>query len=507
MTIPASNLVQMNPGVVNAGGNSLALNGLFLTQNTAMPAGTVLSFANPTAVSNFFGPASAEAALAPYYFNGYTGATQKPGAMLFAPFNLDARAACLKSGSLATLTLTALQALAGVLTITINGTVETSSEISLADATSFSNAATLIAAAFTGTVPVVSWNAVNKCFVFLSPTAGPASTITVASGTLAASLNLTSATGAQISQGAAADTPATAMNNALAKSQNWATFVTLWEPVLADKINFAIWSNAQNNQYGYIAWDTDAQAIIEGATEPFGVLAKAAAYNGVMCISGDAAAATAQGTTLAALTLNIAAFVAGYAASLNFAQTNGRATVAYRTQAGLLANVQDATSASNLLANGYSFYGAYATANENFVEFQNGQMPGEFDWLDTFLNEIYLNSQFQLAMMTYYQSIGAINYTPSGYTGLRSALMPNVTAALNFGSIRAGVVLSASEISEVNDAAGVNIATTLQNQGYYLQILDPGAEARQARTSPIINFWYTDGGAVQTISMNSINVL
>lgn len=507
MTIPASNLVGMKPGVVNPGGNSLALNGLFLTQNTAMPAGTVLSFPNTPAVSAFFGPASAEAALAPSYFNGYTGATQTPGAMLFAPFNLNARAACLKSGSLATLTLTALQALDGVLTITINGTVETSTAISFAAATSFSNAATLIEAGFTGTVPVVSWNPVNSTFVFLSPTTGAASTITFASGTLAASLNLTSATGAQISQGAVADTPATAMSNALTISQNWATFVTMWEPVLADKINFTIWSNAQNNQYGYLGWDTDPQAIIQGATEPFGVVVKAAAYNGVICLSGNAAAATAQGTTLAALNLNIAAFVAGYGASLNFAQTNGRATAAYRTQAGLLANVQDETSATNLLANGYSFYGSYATANQSFVNFQNGAMPGEFEWLDTFLNEIWMNSQFQLGMMTYYQQIGSISYTPSGYTGLRSALTPVIKAALNFGAIRAGVTLSASEITAVNAEAGANIATTLQNQGYYLQILDPGAEARAARTSPIINFWYTDGGAVQVINMNSIDVL
>ena len=585
MTIPASTIVQINPGVISAGGNSLALNGLFLTQNPLMPALKVLSFASAAAVSSFFGPSSTEYALAQIYFAGYTNLTAKPDAMLFAPFNLAARAAWLQSGSLASLTLAQLQALSGSLAIVMDGYSRSAASVNLSSATSFSNAASLIQTALdttepteatctTGTIsgttltvagtitgifsagqtvsgtsitgsPVilsqltgttggagtyqlsatetvstgelitatataltVTWSSTQSAFVITSGITGTASSAAYATGTLAASLNLTSATGAILSQGDTQDTPATAMNKAVAITQNWATFVTLFEPVLADKINYAAWNQGQNGgqNYAYLAWDSDAQASVSGATEPFGIVAKAAAYNGVLPISGDPAVAALAGVTLGSMLLNVAAFVSGAVASINFGQANGRMTAAFKSQAGLNVCVSNQQIAANLIANGYSFYGVWATANQNFIFFYNGQMPGAWLWLDTFVDQIYLNSQFQLALMTLMTQVNDIPYDQQGYGLVRSALLGPIDAALNFGAIRTGVVLSPAEASEVNLAAGQNVATIIQNQGFYLQILDPGASARANRQTPVINFWYTDGGAVQQITMASTDI-
>ena len=85
--------------------------------------------------------------------------------------------------------------------------------------------------------------------------------------------------------------------------------------------------------------------------------------------------------------------------------------------------------------------------------------------------------------------------------------MDPINSALNSGVIRTGVVLSSAQSAIVNNAAGKAIANTLQHQGYYLQILDPGAQARSNRQTPVINFWYTDGGAVQQINLASIDVM
>lgn len=505
MSIPASQLVSDTPGVVSSGGSALALNGLYLTQNTQMPVGQVYGFPSTTAVSNFFGPASAEAAQSLIYFAGFDISTVKPSMMLFAPFNLAARSAWLQSGSLAAMTLTQLQALTGTLTVTLDGVSETSSSINLSAATSFSNAATLIAAGFT-TGPLVTFNPVNNTFTLTSHTSGVTSSISYATGTLAASLNLTAATSAILSLGAVLETPTSAISNAAAISQNWGGFVTMWEPVLADKESFAAWTSAQNNRYAYPCWDSDGQAIVQGSTTCFGAIAKLLAYNGVLPISGDAAAAAAQGMTLAELAQNVASFVLGYMASLNFAATNGRTTIAYLTQAGLLPTVTSQTSATTLTANGYSFYGEYANATQTFIMFQNGAMPGKFPWLDTFVNQIQLNAQFQLALLTLMMTVGSIDYD-GVYNPIRAAMQTPIAAALNFGSIRTGVTLSASQISQVNQAAGLSVASVISTQGYYLQILDPGAAARIARTTPIINFWYADGGAVQQISLASLAVL
>jgi len=71
MTIPASDIVVVNPGVVGSGGNPLALNGVILSKNTLLPTGGVRSFASADAVSAFFGPSSTEYALAQTYFLGF----------------------------------------------------------------------------------------------------------------------------------------------------------------------------------------------------------------------------------------------------------------------------------------------------------------------------------------------------------------------------------------------------------------------------------------------------
>lgn len=492
MTIPASDIVVVNPGVVGSGGNPLALNGVMLSQSTYLPTNAVQSFASADAVSAFFGPASAEYALAQVYFLGFNNSTVTPGTLLFAPFVLASRAAWLQSGSLAGMTLAQLQALSGSLTVTFNGTAKTAASINLSAATSFSNAATIIQAAFTTPNFTVAWDAVKSVFIFTSSTTGAASTIVEATGTIAAGLKLTSATGAILSQGDDVDTPATAMDMVKSKTQNWVDFMTIWEPVTADKTAFAVWTNAQNQRYAYIVWDTDAQAIVNGSTTNFGYLAKTAAYDGVVPVYN---------------TKELAAFVLGSVASIDFSRTNGRITAAFKSQPDLKATVTDQQIAANLLANGYSFYGAYATANDNFNFLYNGQMTGKWKWLDTFVDQVYLNSQFQLALMTLLTQVKSIPYNESGYSLIRAAMIDPITQALNFGAIRSGISMSASQKAQVNQAAGLDVSTTIEQQGYYLQILDPGAQVRGNRGTPVINFWYTDGGAVQKITVASIDIM
>lgn len=492
-TIPASAIVQGNPGVIGTGGNALSLNGVFLSQNTTLPAQGYQSFASASAVGAYFGTGSQEYSIATIYFLGYDNSQVKPGAILFAPYAAAARSAFLNSGSLATMTLTQLQALSGVITLTVDGTPFTSSSINLSSAASFTAAATLIAAGFTGAgKPTVTWNAVNSVFQFTSSTTGATSTITYATGTLSTGLLLTSATGAILSQGVVADTPATAMNRLIAATQNWVTFTTLWEPLIADKTNFSVWTNSQNQRYAYIAWDTDAQAIVNGSTTCFGYVATQAAYNGVMPVYNNAA---------------LAAMIMGSFASVDFTRLNGRMSIGGKGQSGFTPTVTDYQTSVNLLANGYSFYGAYATAATNFNFVSNGQITGQWKWIDSYIDQIYLNSQFQLALITLYNASRTIPYNAAGYASIRAALNDPINAGVNAGIIRSGVSLSNAQISQINSSAGVDAATVIGNTGWFLQVLDPGTQARGNRQTPIINFWYTDGQSVQNFSMASVAVL
>lgn len=516
MSIPASSVVSVIPGVLSPGGAGLVMNGLVLTQNPLMPTGTVLSFASTQSVSNFFGPSSAELAYASIYFAGMANGTQLPSAILFAPYNAAARAGWLTSGSLASVPLATLQGYTGTLTITFAGVPLTSTNIVLTALTQTAMAAA-IEAAFTTPPFSVAWDAVRSMFVFTSTTTGATETITFASGSLAADLLLTQATGATLSQGAAQDTPATAMNNVVAVSQNWATFSYLTEPVLADKQGFAEWLSTQDDQYGGIIWDSDVLASTANATEPFGVIAQANKYTGIICIGGDPTLGA-----LGPLTMNVAAFLQGMIASVNYSQTNGAINYSGKSanaSVAVLPTCANLQTYQNLLANGYNCYGAFASRNEGLTFFSNSNAPGTFPWFDAYVDQIWLSAQLQLALLNLYTTVNDIDYDPSGYGMIRAALIGQPTAngsatnngpinnALNAGVIVIGKTLSSTQALAVNSAAGANVAGIIQSNGYYLQILDPGATARNNRQTPIINLWYSGRSGIQQFSLSSIDIL
>jgi hypothetical protein len=497
-TIPASEIVTVTPSVVGAGGTALELNGLLLSTSTRVPWGLVYSFPTADSISSYFGPSSAEAALGAIYFNGYDNSLSKPGALLITQYNTAAVGAYLRSGNMSVLTLAQLQALTpGVLTITVNGTAKTSSTITLTGVASFSAAAALIQAAFTTPGFTVTYDSVSGAFIFNNTTTGASSTLTYATGTMSTSLKLTSASGAVLSPGADASTPAAFMGNVIIQTQNWASFTTAFDPDAGAgntlKLQFAAWASSRLNRFLYVAWDTDtAPTLSNAATSSLGYLLKQTGISGIM--------------PLFAPTAEKAVFVMGAVASLDFARTNGRATMAFRSQAGLTADVNQALAANNLIANNYNFYGVYATANDQFVFLYPGSVTGAFKWADSYVNQIWLNNALQLALMTLLTQIGTIPYNAAGYGKIESACADPIQAALNFGAIRAGVPLSAQQASQVNALAGVEVDTVLSTRGYYLQIQPATAIVRAARASPPVMLFYMDGQSVQRISLSSIAV-
>lgn len=505
MTIPASKLVRVLPGVLTAGGAALALSGLILTTDPAVPIGSVSQFSTPDAVGAFFGLSSLEKSLADYYFAGYDNSTAKPANLLFSQYPTASVAAYARSASFAGVSLATLQAIpSGVLTFTVDGVVKTSTAIVLAAATSFSNAATLITAAFTGLV--VTYDSQRAAFVATSGTTGAASTITYGSGTISTALKFTQAAGAVTSQGSIAATPSAAMTTVTGQALNWASFMTTFEPLLADKILFGTWAAQQVDRFAYVAWDTDVLAGVSGNTSAFGPQSKALSLSGSIPVSADPARAAALGVTLTDLTRPLAAMIMGYAASLNFAATNGRATLAFRSAPGIVAGVADATIGDNMIANGYNFYGDYATSSQAFRFVQPGQVSGRFAWADSYYNQISFNASMQQALMNLLVNSGSVPYNPTGYAAIEATLADPINSALNFGTIRPNTTLSGSQISAINSATGVNAAPVVASRGWYLRVADPGAVVRAARGTPACTLYYADGGSIQHIDMASILV-
>lgn len=490
-SIPASDIVNVLPGVIAAGGTALEMVGLILTDDIRAPYGYVLAFSSLSDVSDYFGSSSDEASAAAVYFNGYVGSFVKPATVLFAAYATAARSGWLRGGALA-LTLAELQALSGTLTITSAGTPLLSGTIDLSGATSFSNAAVIIQAAFTTPPFTVTYDSIADAFLFTSTATGAAATTTYATGTLSTALKLTQATGAVVSQGADADTPAAAMDAITDLTLNFVSFTTLFAADTDDIVAFATWNGTKDDRFLYVPWTNDAAAITNSDTTSPAKLIAAADLSGTASVWSPS--------------YDIAVFVLGYVASLDFARLSGRAVAAFRSGEGLTADVTNQSIANNLLANGYSFYGTYATANDTFTWLYNGQVSGPFAWIDSYVNQIWMNNQFQLSLMVLLGAIGQIPYNDDGYEMIGSGIQTDIDAAVNFGAIVDGVVLSSSQIAQINALAGQDISEVMFNRGWYLSVQDPGPTVRAARGSPVCTFFYTDGQSVQKITLSSLMV-
>ncbi|WP_027815223.1 DUF3383 domain-containing protein [Paraburkholderia bannensis] len=572
MSIPASEIASSTPSVISAGGSALDINGIILTNSARVPMGSVPTFSSQAAVGNYFGESSLQYQLAGVYFGGFDNSNVKPGQLGFMQYAQSAVAGYLRGGSLASMTLAQLQALSGSLSVSIDGFARAAASINLSSASSFSAAAAAIQTALNATPPTpavvtgsiagttltvsavtsgalaigqvltgsgitagtkitgfltgsggvgtytidqsqtvastsitgaaaavaVTFDSVSSAFVITSGITGAPSTVAYATGTLAAGLALTLATGAVLSQGAAPSTPATAMAALVKATQNWVSFMTDFDPDNgtgnANKLLFANWTAQQNSRYVYAAWDTDqSPAASNSATTSLGYIVKQNQMSGVCPIYQD---------------INQAAFLMGMLASIDFTEQNGRITCAFKSQSGLAATVTDDGVYNNLLANGYNMYGAFATANDEFTFFYPGSIGGQYDWIDSFVNQVWVNNQFQLAIMTGLKNTKSVPYNVAGDTLIEAWLNDPITQFGNFGGFQKGVQLSAAQAAEVKQDAGLDISSALFTNGNYLQVLasQASAQVRGARSSPPCTWWYMDGGSVQKLNVGSVMV-
>lgn len=357
------------------------------------------------------------------------------------------------------------------------------------------------------TAPLVTFDSLSGAFVITSGITGIPSTAAVATGTLAAPLLLTSATGAVLSQGAAAATPASFMNGVVAATSNFVCYKTTFDPDNGTgntlKLAFAAWKNSyQINRFAYVVGDTDVLAVANPPqTETMGY---------ILANNGD------SGTFLITETAgeNIASFVCGAAAAIDFEEENGRITFAYKSQAGLVASVTTATAAINAggspqvqgsFGNGYNYYGAVGSANQNFQFLQRGTVTGSFKWFDSYINQIWWNNLLQNTLLNFLATAKSIPFNQAGAASIEQALADPIAAGLNFGAAAPGPI-SSTQIAEVNTQAGTNIAPTLQANGYYLQVEQQSSAVRANRGPWAVTLFYLDRGSCQSISLSSVAV-
>lgn len=564
MNIPASNFVTVNPGVLAAGGSAPSMSGLFLTNSTQVPIGTVESFASAADVATYFGGSSTEAADASVYFSGFVNKTKAPGALLFAQYPVAAVPAYLRGGQVSGLTLAQLQAISttGVITFTVDGQAVTSGAINLSAASSFSNAASIIQTAIghydavvtaaisttTMTVSAVSSGtlAVGQVISGTGVTAGTTITAlgtgtggtgtytvsvsqTVSSTTISAGPTLCtydSTAGAFVITGgtpgaAGAITFATGTASAGLMLTSATGAVTSQGSAIATPAAFmnGVISITQNFASFATNWepnDADKEAFAEwnaGQNNAYAYVfdntaialtttddSSTAVYAIVQADYGGAVPNYSPSLD------HLAAFSMGYVASVNFDVPQGRASAAYRRSSTLTPGVFSATVANNLEANGCNYYGAVANASNEWNWYFPGQITGAFQWFDTYINQIWFNQSLQTSIVTLMLNTNSIPYNQVGYNLISAACNDVIQAAVTNGVIQSGVTLSSAQAEQINSAAGANVAPVIQTRGWYLQVGPATAAQRAARSSPPCTLWYTDGGSVNRINLGSIVV-
>lgn len=373
-----------------------------------------------------------------------------------------------------------------------------------------SDSQTVASVAMTSNRPAVTYDSVSGAFVVISPTVGAASAISFGSGAMATDLKLTAALGAVLSQGADAASPAAFMNNLIQVTQKFGTFMLNFNPDDSGndiRYDFAQWNGSKNGRFAYVAIDDDlAPTVSAPATSCLAQRIKAAKIGGANC-NWQPPANDITNPTDPLDYGNLAAFVCGIAASIDYDQLNGRVVFKFRQQSGLVPGVTDQTIFDNLKDNGYNSYGAYGDGDGDFVWYADGVVSGDFVWMDSYVNQVALNTAFRNALVALLQSAYSIPYNAAGRATIEAALSDPINKFLNFGAYRAGVTLSATQASNVNSRAGKNISDTLSNQGWYLQIGDASPEVRVARGSPPMTFFYVDGQSVQEFDLASISLL
>ena len=489
MAIPARQIVDVTPRVINAGVPDLAMSGLLLTKN-ALCIYPDMSFSSATAVGAYFGYDSDEYKAALKYFMGYDNAFKRPDTLKFARrIDVDV-AGELIGGSAAK--LSDLKAItAGSFSIDVDGTTVNVTGLDLSSATTQSDVATDLQAKITGTT--VTYNSNLNAFIVVSATTGENSSVSVATGTSADALGLSSATGAVAQAGMVAMSEDANMTAIARADGNWVSFTTLYSTDDDEIIALAEWTNNQKVEYAYFPYTNAQGDTVPSNQNNLPNVLKNADYEGTVLLFGIVDHAVAAMSIWA---------------SVDWNRYNGLPTMAFRSQNGLAASVTDETVAENLLSMNVNYYGRYASRVEDFTFFYNGKLTGgNFGFIDAYIGNIWLRNALQNAILNGLQQVARTPYTDAGYNQIRAWCLDPINRGLNNGVIQAGLNLSEAQKAQLYNEIGQDVSEQIYTDGYFLLVEDPGAQARVERETPVCGLWYTYGGAVQKIELPATVIL
>ncbi len=520
--------IQINGKVIQSTTSGFIPQLLVLTQNPILPTNTVQQFSTSNAVSAYFGNTTNSSDTNGYYIDSNNAAAyfaaspnkgygNPPSSILFYRYVASNTAAFTRGSALSVTTNLATLKLvtAGTLVMSFNGTTYTATGINLSSDNSFSAMATTIQTAVDAQIAgtTVTFDTTTNAFTITFPYTG-ANTVNyvVNSGSgstdqLAQRMLITQASGAVISQGMAAQTPAQVMTAVTNLTNNFATFVCNFEintdPTYAIVIGLTAWVVAQAYFYLPLFYD-----YLGGASEPITAPMETAIINaGYGQMSVNPWTITANIMTMITNTNNITMpfSVAGVAASYNFNAPNGIIQLNATTFAVGTPVITNNADVSLLLDtfNSNSYINLNTRAN-NFQWFQKGSIGGNYGWIDTYIGYMWLADQCQVQIAGLMQNLNSIPY--NNLSIINAVLEPIFVQGLGSGVVQTNIPLSASQIAALIAQAGYNFSPVLYNAGYFVPPITATATDIANRTLSNVAAWYTYAGGPVYVTVNLTTV-
>jgi Protein of unknown function (DUF3383). len=501
-SVSTSRFVNVIPQLIAARGSGFELNGLLLSKNATLPIGNVYRFESLDMVRAYFGNTSDEAIFAQKYFAGFDSATRKPAALLAAYYSLGQEAGWLRS-SKGALKLSDFRDMtdAGV-TFVIGGLSYVVNGLDFSQANSFSEIAAIMQTGLNA-IADAPVSAANASIVFSSQidefilTAGASDEsglmgYAISDGVSDSDLSkiFSQESGAVLSVGQSENTTQDAyMDNIKKQTLNWVTFAKLWEYEESEDLGFAVWASTQNSRFAYVEHDRNIDSTNPNVETSFAdLIAKQGIKNASANYGG----------------FELVAFVMGTVASINFTLKDGKITLAFKQQGGQEITCDNDDDYDALTGKGYNAYVRDSTANDMFTGYQRGTVSGDYGFMDSLVNHIWINDSLQVSLRNLLARKNSLPYNGIGLNSIHNAIAPVIEQAKYNGVISVGVELDADIISAVVSETGItDIADTLFAQGWYLLARNPGSAARAKRESPILRFYYCDGGSIQKIDLPS----
>lgn len=513
MAININSLFPVTPSVLNTSTSGLSFAGNFLTENVAVPnnsSQSTLQFFSADAVGAFFGLSSDEyLKVAIPYFKGFDNSSQKASYILFTHYNSAEINAYMQGGKV-TATVAQFQAITtGSITFNVNNTAYAVTGINLSAATSYSNVASIVLADLISAHALfasatLTYNSQLKGFLFNTGLGTGTDTIAFCSNSALAALmgfqtyaptllSITSGSG-YLSQGAAAQTPAEGLANLKLLTGNFATFTNVFD-VSSDTTNaFALAASewASNNNYAFIQWNSSTVAN----EITFNTSLVAEDYANVAPNYAD---------------LSIASFVCGIAPCINYNAANAAIAYAFKQQSGLAPIDISDEDAANMVQDHINFYGDYVSnsiAYPNTVNFyQQGRISGQFVFLQNFINQMWLSNAIQNALIVLFSNAKIVGYNPKGYSLISAAITGVMAQALVNGVVTVGSQFSQDQKAILINQAGLDISPFLTQSGYYVQVQPVTGDQQASNVPPPTTVWYTNGGVILTLPVNTVFIL